>query len=477
MVTLVRGGLVVAFVDGGHVAVENGEVAIDGNRIVYVGKNYEGKAEAVIDARRDVVVPGFLSLHAHTTSSHYVRSFLEDVGSKQFYMSGLYEYISPIIRAVRDEEALVACKAAVCELLKSGCTFFLEMGTSIPHDVAKVAVEAGIRACVVPGYYSARWRVDEKGTSVLYDWDEEKGFKMFEQNLRFLEDCKAYRGMVSSVLGPMQLDTCSVDLLRATVEKSKERNIRVQIHAAQSIVEFQEIMKRHGQTPVQYMKSLGLLSPLTMIAHCIYVSDHPHTLAPWGNDLQLLAESGASVVHCPTVFIRRGAALHSYGRYSRAGINIALGTDTVPHDMLMEMRTAAYMAKMVENNCFVGTAKELFNSATLNGAKALGRDDVGVLKAGALADIVVIDAGNTRMSPMRDPLKNIVYHAAPSNIKTVIVNGDVVVENGEVVNLDETKVAEELQKTAEKVWERLNEFDWGRRTVNELSPLSINFLR
>jgi len=472
LTTVIKNGIVVAYKEGEHRLLTEGDVVFEGNRITYVGKHYRGGAEEKIDARGKLVIPGMLSLHAHTTSSHYMRSYIEDVGSRNFYMSGLYEYFPVIMESIGEREAETACKAAICELLRSGCTYFLEMGTANPEKIAEITTKAGIRACIIPGYRSAKWYTND-GKQVYYEWDEEEGFKGLERNIRFIKECGKYGGMVSSLLGPMQLDTCSVELLKTTLEKAKELDVKIQIHAAQSIVEFNEIMRRHGMTPIEFMHKIGLLTERTMIAHCVYISEHPHSLAPWGRDLSLLSNSGATVVHCPTVFMRRGAVLNSYSKYLEAGINIALGTDTVPHDILMEMRTAAYMAKSVEGNCFVATARQLFDSATIRGARALGRDDLGVLREGALADIVIINLKNSRMTPVRDPIKNLVYHATTSEVDEVIVDGRRVVSNGKVVTIDEEETAEELQSLAEKIWKKVGENDWAGRSVDELSPPSL----
>ena len=477
MVVLIKGGTVIAFDGQEHRLLNAGDVAFEGNRILYVGKNYEGQADKKIDARGKIVTPGLMSMHTHATSSYYLRGVAEDIGSRNFNMSMLPE-IAPIARGkTKPEDTLNAVKAGIIELLKSGSTFFLEMGGGLPKNMptslAQLVIDVGIRSCIVPCYSSAS-RVTKDGKSLTWEWDEEKGFKGLEGNVEFIEKCRTnYNGLVTSILGPTSTEHVTENLIIETIKKARELDTRIQIHGCQSVYEWNEMINRYGKTPVKWMNDIGLLTPETMIGHCFYISEHPRTLAPWANDLELLSKSGVTVVHCPTEFARRGAVLHSYNKYVTSGINVALGVDICPHDMLEEMRNAAHLTKCVDYNCFGGTARQVFDSATVCAARALGRDDLGVLRKGALADIVIVKTSTARMSPMRDPLKNLVFHANSSDVETVIVDGRTVVSEGKVLALDEEKVAIELQKIAERIWENVDKYDWGGRSVDEISPLSV----
>jgi cytosine/adenosine deaminase-related metal-dependent hydrolase len=478
MVVLIKGGTVIAFDGQEHRLLNDGDVAFEDNRILYVGKNYGGQADEKIDARGKIVTPGLMSMHTHATSMHYLRGVAEDIGSRNFNMSMLPE-IAPVTgKQVKLKEVLIAVKAGIIELLKSGSTFFLEMGYDprqgkMAGDVAQVVMDAGIRSCIVPGYNSGS-RVTKDGKSLGYEWDEEKGFKGLEGNIEFIEKCRTnYNGLVTSILGPTSNEHVTENLIIETIKKARELDTRIQIHGCQSVYEWNEMINRYGKTPVKWMNDIGLLTPETMIGHCFYISEHPRTLAPWANDLELLSKSGVTVVHCPTEFARRGAVLHSYNKYVTSGINVTLGVDICPHDMLEEMRNAAHLTKCIDYNCFGGTARQVFDSATVCAAKALGRDDLGVLREGALADIVIVKTNTARMSPMRDPLKNLVFHANSSDVETVIVDGRTVVSEGKVLALDEEKVAVELQKTAERIWENTDKNDWAGRSVDEISPLSV----
>ncbi len=144
---------------------------------------------------------------------------------------------------------------------------------------------------------------------------------------------------------PAQIDTCTAGLLRDSFAEAVRRDLPWQTHAAQSVVEFHEITRRHGRTPIDWLHHQGVLSDRSIVGHAIFLDDHPSTRWHSDTDLGQLADTGTTVAHCPTVFARRGITLKDVGRYLRRGVHIGLGTDTYPHLMLDEMRLAAYLAR------------------------------------------------------------------------------------------------------------------------------------
>ena len=152
---------------------------------------------------------------------------------------------------------------------------------------------------------------------------------------------------------------------------------------------------------------------------------------------------------------------------------MALGTDTCPQSMIQAMRWAAVLSKVVERFTESTTARDVFNAATLGGAYVLAREDLGRLCAGAKADIVVFSGNSMNMVPLRDPVRNIVYNAETEEVETVIVNGNIVVENGRVKGTDQTQLNRRLQEAGRKVWPQMAQHDWAHRPVDELSPLSF----
>ena len=190
---------------------------------------------------------------------------------------------------------------------------------------------------------------------------------------------------------PSQIDTCSAGLLRDSHAEALRLKVPFQTHAAQSIVEFHEMTRRHGMTPIEWLDSLGVLGPTSIIGHGIFLDHHSATNWPKRDDLATIIERGVTVAHCPTVFIRRGITMQTVGGYIRRGVKIGIGTDTYPHNMIEEMRHALYASRIVAKNVFDLRTSDIFNAATLGGAAALQRDDIGRLAPGAKADLVMVD--------------------------------------------------------------------------------------
>ena len=162
--------------------------------------------------------------------------------------------------------------------------------------------------------------------------------------------------------------------------------------------------------------------------------------------------------------------MESFARYRAAGVNMSLGTDTNPQSVIEAMRWAAVVSKMMERHTEVTTAAHAFDAATLGGARALLRDDLGRIAPGAKADLVLWKASSWRMTPLRDPVKNIVFNASDEDVDRVYVNGRLVVEAGRVINADEGAILGALQAGGERMWPRMTKYDWAGRGADQLSP-------
>ncbi len=471
---LIRAAQVIAYQDGsGHVELRDGAILVRGDTIAWVGPAAEAPpAAAVLEAGTSLVTPGLINAHTHVTTP-VTRSFREDRGNPLFHMSGLYEML-PVSWALPPEDAAVSAEATLIELLRGGSTTVLVMGTGNPERVAELASRLGIRAYVTPGYKSAEWRVDDSGSRVVYSESEELGARGLERNAAFVREVESTGGsLVRGLLGPLQVDTCSLDLLRQTRRVADQLGARVQIHAAQSLLEFQKMRRRYGRTPIQVLHDLGLAGPDVSIAHGIFIAGHSWTASPAEDDLELLARSGSFVVHCPMVFARSGVTLESLPRYLRAGVRVAMGTDTMPQTLLEEMRLAALLGKINERDARVPTAGDVFEAATLTGAALLGRPDLGRVAVGAKADLLFFDLERVTLTPSRDPLRTLVYSSSPADISRVMVAGRTVVENGRVLGADEAAVASRLAEAAERLWARAPTIDWAGRSVDQLSPPTL----
>src|SRR5206468_11989938 len=221
-------------------------------------------------------------------------------------------------------------------------------------------------------------------------------------------------------------------------------------------------------TPVELMETVGLLGPDVTIGHGNLVADHALLHYSGGREIELMGRYGVTVSHCPVNIARRARSLDSWPRYRAAGINLALGTDTYPRDLIMQMRIASYTGKVVTRDLFAASAAEVFTAATLGGARALGRDDLGRLAPGAKADLVIIDlsGGDTlRFGPVRDPIKSLVECGIGDDVETVIVDGVVRMRERAIPGVDLAALRREAQAAGEDVWARWPEWDALGRTA------------
>lgn len=450
-----------------HVYLADADIAFDGGTLAFVGPSYEGPADEVIDGAGMMVMPGLVNIHSHPSSEPMNKGLLDEVGSPGLYNSSLYEYL-PIFRP--DAEAVADCvRVALSELMLSGVTTVADLSSAHPGWLDLLA-ESGMRVCVAPMFRSARWYT-QNGHLVDYAWDEAAGEKAMEEALRLVDQAAQHEcGRLFGMVVPAQIDTVALGLLKESAEEARMRGLSWQIHAAQSVVEFHEITRRHGMTPIGWLHSLGLLNERAIIGHGIFLDDHPST--PWHTrtDLEHLAETGTTVAHCPTVFARRGITLKHLGRYRRAGVNMGLGTDTYPHNMLDEMRLAAYLARTQANDPRSLTTTELFDAATVGGAKALGRDDIGRLAPGCRADFVMVDVTHPMMRPARDPMRSLIYAAGDRAVRSVYVDGACVVRAGRLLTMDYEAAAAHLNEAQKRAMANAPRQDWAHRSVDAIAP-------
>jgi cytosine/adenosine deaminase-related metal-dependent hydrolase len=319
-------------------------------------------------------------------------------------------------------------------------------------------------------FRSARWYT-KNGHVVEYAWDEAAGEKAMTEALALIERAEQHpSGRLFGMVVPAQIDTCTEGLLRDSFAEAKARGVAWQIHAAQSVSEFHEITRRHGYTPIGWLDHLGLLSDRSIIGHGIFLDDHPTTSWHTKTDLKRLAETGTTVAHCPTVFARRGITLKDFGRYKRAGVNMGVGTDTYPHNMLDEMRLVSYLARTQAGDPRTMNSTDLFEAATINGARALGRDDIGRLAPGCRADLVLVDVTHPMMRPAYDPVRSLLYAAGDRAIRAVYVDGAKVVEDGRVLTMDYPAAAAALHEAQARVRGKVPSLDWDHRTAEQISP-------
>ena len=279
-----------------------------------------------------------------------------------------------------------------------------------------------------------------------YEWNEAAGRQAFEEAVRLCDDlAKHPSGRLSGMISPAQIDTCTEDLLRDSVAAARERGLPFTVHCAQAAGEFHEMVRRHGITPIQWAHQIGLGPvPGRILGHAMFIDEHSW-LHWWSKkDIAIMADTGTSVAHCPTPFARYGHTLEHFGKYRQAGVNLGIGTDTVPQNLIEEMRWATVLARIAAEDIRATEMADVFHAATAGGAGALLREDLGRLAPGAKADLVLVDLKNPWMMPARDPLRSLIFHAADRAVRDVYVDGERVVADGRVLTLDQAGALERL---------------------------------
>lgn len=489
---VIRGGWVVGYQNNGHALLRDGVVVIEGNRIAHVGPSFDGTADFEIDAKGKLVSPGFIDTHVHAghRASH---KLITDVGRPNYYGQPFLEISvpregtavagEPRFLGPRDKSYVTdidgPAEFTLVELLRNGVTTFVEFGSALAVQAALLrgAETYGNRIYLGPGYDCGRWVADPEGRLKRFV-DDEAGQLGINQALDFIQKHRgAQNGRIQGALMPRELETINADILRQTLDAAEKYGLPVGTHAAFSVLEFHDIVRDHLKTPIEVLAEAGALFPTFNIGHGNYISDTPWlNYAAASRDLELMGRCGVTVSHCSTNLIRRGRSLYSWDKYRKAGVNLTLGSDTYPRDMIMNMRVASYMGKMQDRSYSVATAADVFTAATLAGAKSLGRDDLGRLCPGAIADVIVVDLSGRdtlRHGVVRDPIKALVECGIGDDVETVIVDGVVRVFDRQVVGCDIRALRARMQSAAEQVWGSWQDFDPVHRTADEMSPWSF----
>ena len=474
MRTLVKGGDIVAFNEKSHEIIRDGVVVFENGMITFVGFSYRDPVDKIIDATRKLVCPGFINthVHPHANAGDYFRN---DPGKKDYFGSNYLTYLTPKKGAKRPpdlEDFRESGKFGLVQAIKNGSTTIVIYGGGAEgeDDFVTMVGELGVRAYLAPSFRNVDFYYEGTG-ALRYVWDDAAGEKGLQQAVTFIQKHRgSYNGLIQGMLFPRQPDTCSPELLKKTRNAARELGVGIQIHAAMNLIEFHEILMKYGKTPIEFLHDLGFLGPEVILGHCVFLTGHSWTALPRGDDLKLIADSGASVSHCPLEYAKLGIALESFDRYLAKGVNVSLGTDTYPLDMVNEMRIASLANRLIEGDYLSGSYRDVFNAATLGGARAIGRDDLGRLCPGAKADMLIINLCKSEIGAVFDPIKALIEYGSGRDIETVIIDGKTVVDRGEFKGLNEAELLSRVQAEAEKIWEKVSGWDFLGRRAHEISP-------
>jgi 5-methylthioadenosine/S-adenosylhomocysteine deaminase len=474
MKTLIQGGYVVAFDGKEHEIIKDGVVVFENDRVLFVGKSYVDPVDKKIDAKGCLVSPGFIDTHFHSgiNASDYL---LNDANKLDYFASNYLAHGAPTREGAKHahlKDVDVGQRFSLIHVLKSGVTTTLDIGGAGANPEAYVAMvdEVGIRSYTGPSYKNVNFFQDREGR-LEYDWDDTRGSEGLKRAVEFATKFNgACKGRMNTMLFPGHVDTCTPELLKATRQAARDIGARVQIHATINLFEFHTVMQRHRCTPIELLRKIGFLDPEVSLSHCIFVSGHSWLSYPYGDDLKIIADSGASVAYSPLKYLKLGIVMESFDKYLKSGINMGIGTDTFPKDIISDMRYASLASRVAEKSFTAGHPRDVFNAVTLGGTKLVGRDDLGRLQKGAKADIVIVNLKDIAFGAVHDPIKALVETAVSRDVRTVIVDGETLVDNGKYLRLNEAELLEKVQAKGEQVWDSVPKWHWTGKSVDEVVP-------
>jgi 5-methylthioadenosine/S-adenosylhomocysteine deaminase len=395
--------------------LENGFLAIRGDRISNMGTGDMPsiKATKIIDAKGGLVLPGLVNGHTHAAMTLF-RGLADDLPLMQW----LENYIFPAERNMDAEFVYTGTLLALAEMILSGTTTFCDMYL-FEEEVAKAAKKAGVR-CLVG--------------EVLYDFPSPnygsvgKGLKYTESLIQKWRDDP----IVSIAVEPHSLFTCSPELLMASNELALKHRVPLIIHVAETLNEVSEIKGKYGKTPIEHLDSLGLLGAHLIADHCVH-------LGP--SDIKKMAEHGVKVVHNPESNMKLASGIAPVPELIKQGVTVGLGTDGCASnnnlDLFSEMDTAAKLHKVHAMDPTVVDAVTVLRMATIQGARALGLQDIiGSLEIGKKADVIVIDTHKPHLTPMYNAVSHLVYAASGNDVTHSVINGKLVMEDRKLLTLD-----------------------------------------
>jgi 5-methylthioadenosine/S-adenosylhomocysteine deaminase len=474
MKTLIEGGWVVAHNGQSHEVHERGSVVIDDDKIVHAGGPYQGPVDTTISARGKLVSPGFINTHVHSAGGggDYL---LLDMAKNDYRTANYMSFAAPLKGKMTPPpaDAVAALRTfTFLHALRNGTTTVIDVG-GLRGDwegYARLVDDLGLRVYASPPFRDRDTYMDAKGR-LTYEEDVAVGQARLREAVDFVRKYDgSAQGRLRGMLNAAQVETCSEPLLRAGKDAARELRVPIHTHAGGNLIEFQRIMEEYRKTPVQFLADIGFLDERTLLGHVVFTTAHAWPRYPFGDDLRVLAATGATVGHCPYKYAKMAMTLQSFQRYLEAGVNLAIGTDTYPMDIVAELRWASMLAKITDANYQAGLPRDVFNAATLGGCRFLGRTDLGRLAPGAKADVLVINLDQLGAPVYVDPIKALVEGASGRDVDTVIVDGKVLVQGGRTTRVDEDEVYAKARAATATYWSHVPGWRWDGASVDRIVP-------
>lgn len=400
------------------------DIAIENTEILAVGAVPADFApDRTIDGKDHFAVPGLVNGHTHASMT-----MLRSYGDDMELMDWLNNRIWPTEAKMVEKDIRVGGELALLEMIKTGTTAFSDMYGPHMESVIEATIQAGIRGVIA------------RGAIGLFP----AGRQILEDNVHLYENYHgAGDGLITIMMGVHAPYTCPPEFCAYARELAGKYNIPIHIHMSETQAEIKQIQEQYGKRPFKYIEDTGLFDFPAIAAHCVWLDDE---------DIAIMKKHNISAIHNPGSNMKLASGVSPVPRLIKEGVNVALGTDGASSnnnlDMLEEVRLAAMLHKVNELDPLAVPAKEALKLGTENGAKALLLDKVGKLEPGYKADIVLYDMNRTEWCPRHDLVSLLVYSANSTSVDTVLCNGKIVMEKGEVLTLDEERILHEAQAVA-----------------------------
>jgi 5-methylthioadenosine/S-adenosylhomocysteine deaminase len=440
MTTLIHNGAILTM-DAPNTTFDPGWLWVEGETIGAVGAGEPpaallSRAGRVIDATHMAVLPGLVNGHTHLS-----QTFMRGLGDDKPLLDWLKQVMWPLQAAMSAAEMHLAALLGLVENLHCGVT-----GVGQHHKIttSPAHTDAAARAAQVVGL---RMRLSRGWVDV--GSGSESPESIISEMARLREQWHG-QGRLTVAFGPMAAWRCSDDTMRRTVALARQWGLTTHIHVAEAAGEIELMRQRNGLRHIEWLDALGVMGPDLQLVHCVQID---------AAEIDLIARSGAAVVHCPTSNMYLASGIAPVRAMLDAGIPVALGTDgSASHnsqDVLETMKTAALLAKVGTGNAMALLPPDVLRMVTSVGAGLLGQPGVtGRLVPGGKADVTLIDLNNARSMPVHSPASAVVYNAVGPDVHTVLVDGQILLEAGRVTALDEAALLAECRDAAKRLLKR-----------------------
>jgi len=451
MADLVIDGATIITVDPQRRIISDGAVVVEDQRIIDIGKTHEIKqkfsADTRIHAEGKILIPGLIDCHVHLAQA-LIRGTADDVD----LIPWLRDYVWVLQGNFTPEDGRASAELCIAEMLKSGTTSFLE---SMIHKrygldgIAQVVESSGIRGCLSKLFMDWTGYADEE--SIMYEGMIEDPEECIAETLAMHDKWQgAADGRVFIWWGARTPGAVSPELYRQVADLARKRYMGITMHLGEVKEDVEYTKSQFNQLPAEFARDVGMIGRNVVLVHGVWISPQ---------EFPIYVETGTHMCHCPASNAKLASGIAPIPEMIQAGINVCLGCDGGPsnnaYDMFREMFLAAIIHKARTLDPLTMPAETVLEMATINGAKALGLDrDIGSIEVGKKADLVLVDAKQLNVAPTYNPVSNIIYAANGFNVYTTIVNGQILVHEGKLLTMNETKVIETAQERGLRLVER-----------------------